>query len=133
MKFICSIDLSQFGSFGFNGYKITTLSDLFEFITKMSLGLIEQTDSGWTTYTGDVIIAETQMYNLIYGLASMIFKLVFMLLVIILNWTVLRFLFGIIYLIIRPKKKVLNKKGKKVRAKPKGGSRLLGGAIGAFK
>ena len=132
MKFICSIDLSQFGSFGFNGYKITTLSDLFEFITKMSLGLIEQTDSGWTTYTGDVIIAETQMYNLIYGLASMIFKLVFMLLVIILNWTVLRFLFGVIYLIIRPKKKVLNKKGKKVRAKPKGGSRLLGGAIGAF-
>lgn len=132
MGFICSLDLSQFGNFSFNGYEVTTLKDLFEFVTKIALGLIEQTESGWTTYTGDVVIAETQMYNLIYGVASMVLKLVFMLIIIVLNWTVLRFLFGIIYLIIRPKKKVLNKRGKKVRAKPKGGSRLLGGAIGAF-
>lgn len=130
MNLICSFDLSQFGNFEYNGYQITTIGDLFEFITKMLLGLIEQTESGWTEYTGDVVIAETQVYGLIYGTASMVLRLAFMLIIIVLNWTLFRFLFGIVYLIIRPKKKVLNKKGKKVRAKPKGSSRLLGGLVG---
>ena len=122
---------SNFGVTEVNGYTITTMRDLLEFATKALLGLIEQDGGTWTTYTGDIVVTETQTYALLYGLFEMVFRVLFILIVIILNWTVFRVLFGIIYLIIKPKKKEI-KDGKKRKAKPKGLSRLGGGLIGAF-
>lgn len=122
--------MANFGMDNVNNYQITTIKDLLDFASKVILGLIEQTETGWTTYTGDIVIEETQVYGLLYGLFEMLFRIVFIVLVLILNWTVFRFLFGIIYYIIRPKKKVA-KNGKQKRAKPKILSRLGGGLIGA--
>ena len=122
--------MANFGSNTINDYTVTTIRDALEFATKVILGLIEHTDTGWTTYTGDIVIAETQIYSLLYGLFEMVFRIIVIILVLILNWTIFRFIFGIIYLIIRPKKKVV-KNGKKKRAKPNGLSRLGGGLIGA--
>ena len=123
--------MANFGASEVNGYEVTTIQDLLEFATKVILGLIEQTpDGSWTTYTGDLIITETQTYSLLYGLFEMLFRIIFIVLVLILNWTIFRVLFGIIYLIIRPKKKEI-KNGKKRRAKPSGLSRLGGGLVGA--
>ena len=123
--------MANFGSDTINDYQVTTIKDLLEFATEVILGLIEKTDTGWTTYTGEIVIAETQIYGLLYGVFEMVFRILFIVIIIILNWTIFRFLFGIIYYIIRPKKKVTDKKGKKHRAKPKALSRLGGGLIGA--
>ena len=124
--------MKNFTSDTVNGYTVTTLSDLMEFASKVVLGLIEQTESGgWTEYTGDIVIVETQVYGLIYGLFEMVFRILFIVIVLILNWTVFRVIFGLIYYIIRPKKKEV-KNGKRKRAKPKGLSRLGGGLVGAL-
>ena len=123
--------MTRFGAGTINNYEVTTIKDLLEFATKVILGLIEQTETGWTTYTGDIIIEETQVYGLLYGLFEMLFRILLIVIVLILNWTVFRVIFGVIYYIIRPKKKVVAKNGKKKRAKPKGLSRLGGGLIGA--
>ena len=54
--------MANFGASEVNGYEVTTIKDLLEFATKVVLGLIEQTSDGsWTTYTGDIVIAETQI------------------------------------------------------------------------
>lgn len=138
MKWLINFDLSgllqNFGFTEWNGHPLTTLQDLFEFITEMLLGLIEQAEDGtWSVYAGDIVIAETQVYGLIYGLFEMVFRLIFVILILVLNWTLFRFLFGIIYLIIKPKKKRKDPKtGKKKKAKPNGLSRLGGGLIGAI-
>lgn len=132
VNFDLSSLLSNFGLTEWNGHELTTLKDLFEFMTEMLLGLIEQnSDGSWTVYAGDIIIAETQVYGLIYGLFEMVFRLIFIILILVLNWSLFRFIFGIIYLIIKPKKKKKDPKtGKKKKAKPSGLSRLFGGVIG---
>ena len=123
--------MNSFGMATVNDYQVTTIKEALEFATEVILGLIEHTDTGWTTYSGDIVIAETQVYALLYGIMEMVFRVLFIVIVLILNWTVFRFIFGIVYYIIRPKKKTI-KNGKQKRAKPTWTSRLSGGAIGAL-
>ena len=67
--------MANFGMDTVNDYQVTTIKELLEFATKVLLGLIEHTESGWTTYTGDLVIAETQVYGLLYGLFEMLFNI----------------------------------------------------------
>ena len=60
--------MARFGADSINNYEVTTIKDLLDFATKVILGLIEQTETGWTTYTGEIVIEETQIYGLLYGI-----------------------------------------------------------------
>lgn len=117
---LMGIDLSslQFSfEMGDKTYLLTTPKETIELILR------EQIFSGGSSST---ITA-----SLIYGLIETIFRLIWFIVLVILSLTLFGWISGIIWLFIRPKKKMI--KGKKRRPKPKMGSRFGGAGIGLAK
>lgn len=77
---------------------------------------------------GALMVEGTEAYALVLQLFSMITKLIFMIIWLVLMFTLLKFVFWIIYLIIKPRKKDENGKKKKKKFT----SRLGGALVGAI-
>ena len=123
---IMDFDFSGIYNLNYEGYEIHSINEGLDFATKFLLGLIKPMEGGgFTPYTSDVVISETLLYGLLTGLVEMLFRIVLIIIVLILNWTLFRIIFGIVYLCTKPKKRdKFNKKKKTVS------NRLIGGAIG---
>ncbi len=77
--------------------------------------------------------ADTATLTLIIGVVQLAFRIVWFLLLIILSFTIFKWISDIVWLFFRPKKQVVPGKKRKRRPKPKIGSRLGGAGIGMCK
>ena len=68
-------------------------------------GFIKEENGTWTQNTGSVVISQTMLYGMHYGLCEMVMRVLLVIIVLILNFTLLRLIVGIIYLIIKPKRR----------------------------
>jgi len=120
---IMNIDISKYYALSFaiegHTYNVTTINAfIYELLTQ-------------TVFAG-ADLTNTITVSLITGVVQIVVRLVYFIILIILADTVLKILFDIIWLFVRPKK-VENEKGKLKRPKPKFLSRLGGFGIGGAK
>lgn len=129
---ILSIDLNKFGIdildiIGYEkivGGSASSVKDALDIISRITLGLT--TESGKTLILSQtsVVITETYIYITMLSAIEMVLRCVLLLVILILNFTLFRFIFFIVYLFIKPRRE--NRYSVKKPMK----SRLIGAAIG---
>ncbi len=116
-KALLKVDLS-FLNLSVEGIAVTTPKDfLLEYIAQSN-----PNELGWILGQND-----SYMQAFIFGIVTVAFRLIWLIVVVILSFTIFRIISGIIWLIIRPKKKDKKKKKKTI------GSRFGGMGIGTVK
>lgn len=108
------------------GMECKSINDFAEIVSRLLLGLTTENGTTLILNSSSVVIQETMIYTTIISLVEMVLRIALILVILILNWTLFRFIFFIVYQFIKPKRE--NKYQKKKTTK----SRLIGGAIGTF-
>lgn len=108
------------------GAEVNSVKDAVEVVSRILLGLTTESEQGLILKETAINIYDTMIYQTLISVIEMLLRAVLLLVIIILNWTLIRFIFFIVYLFIKPKKE--NKYQKKKTIK----SRLIGSLIGTI-
>lgn len=117
IEFVLDYNFSSF-NLNLNGVGLTTIRETLPAI----IGGIDET-------IGSLMVEGTETYNLVFALAFSAFRLVLMLVWLVLTLTVFKFVFWIIYLIIRPRRKDAQGNLKKKSIGSRFGGAIMGGAF----
>lgn len=109
---LLSFDFSSIYQLNIDGQNINTIVEGIEFLTIKALGITKESN---------VVVADTMFYGFAFATAELLLRTVLLIILFVLNYTVIRWILWIVYLIIKPKK--LKVKGSK--------HRLAGGIIAA--
>ncbi|MDD2493050.1 MAG: hypothetical protein PHY83_03825 [Bacilli bacterium] len=117
IEFLLDYNFSSF-NLSINGSALTTIRETLPVI----VGSMDAT-------IGSLMVEGTETYNLVFALAFSAFRLILMLVWLILTLTVFKFVFWIIYLIIRPRRKDAQGNIKKKSFASRFGGAVMGGAF----
>ncbi len=118
VSYLLAFDISSIYPLEFDGLQVTSINDfLVSFVTKQYPDFVPLLEEG------------TQSYTLVIQLISMVLRLVVVIVWLILMGTIFKFLFWIVYLFIKPRRRTAEGK----RMKKTMGSRFGGALVGALR
>lgn len=129
---LLSLDLHKFnleiinvtGYKSVEGFQVNSVKDAVDIYSRVLLGLTTENEGVLILKETNINIGETMIYQTLISAVEMLLRAALLLVIIILNWTLFRFIFFIVYLCTKPKRE--NKYQKKKTMK----SRLIGSLIG---
>lgn len=129
---LLSLDLHKFnleiinvtGYKSVEGFQVNSVKDAVDIYSRVLLGLTTENEGVLILKETNINIGETMIYQTLISAVEMLLRAALLLVIIILNWTLFRFIFFIVYLCTKPK--IENKYQKKKTMK----SRLIGSLIG---